>query len=1565
MLKTNAVKRISAFFLALMMILGTLPLNVFAEGLQGKTASPIVIDSNTINKKDSADKEDPTTGSKTHIISFNPNGGSGKMKPVEVADGKNYTLPKNEFKAPEGKKFKNWLIEDQEQKEGYILTVTRDLEIKAQWEEVKENPIKKALNSLLGKENKEELSATEQSTSEIKKDASKTSDDLELGDEIVNKPLKGDEKNTSTSSDGRVQIRNFEVFWTSTNEDTIVDTLKIEDKSPESDFDNKPNVQINWEIAGKEKTNKGDLTINIPSPMFYNEKELYYPIEDHPIPLLEKDSSGNFNYDADYGDATFAYFYDKESATTKIVNIQELAPGASGVLSLTFGSFNGNPRYVKDEDVCETTPSIELNYEGEKLKTQDKTLKIKQDTSINEFALFTELGHRYYGPKEWRIFEDWKDAWGDHLKPKNDEDYWYVEYCADASIRDMLQTNYNVELTHTLGDILVQDASGKTIKRIKGEMEIIAQGQKESNFDDLELKKKIGSKDSATFTTLKNLEDKEGMRYSKRSDSYLYTSILVKIPAKKLGLEDMCLENDYSLKFTDNVKAKVIQKNSTDENLSKETTITSEYTYIPDATFVAPKNDFVATKKAYHKRDEKHYSLDIKDLYTDKEIIWNLENTNKVIKSTYDPSKGKKDDIRAYGQKHIKYELIDDHLYLNDKEDAVLTEEDYSVKSIAFRDITPYKYQKDKKNNRFTYFRAGSNIPLITVFAKKGQSEDWVKLAEIDYGESFSLYRAPKVKAYVDGVAIVDDEYSGNKALLLPEGFSGIKLAYESKAHGVHIKATIKGTLHPSDRIKEEIKASAHDNLNMDLKLVNSAVFNAYDSEGNEINKTDAVGNFKLESEKAPKIERNQKLSFFSDHRLDNNTQQKQFEIPVSVSFVERVNFAEENNVEPRNAIHRQTEGILYHLLPKGVTGINKLHIRNFDTAYDLIPNWRSSGRTMLVLKIIGKDSNYNYPESHDDFGIQYNMVYPWDSYKDFGSKLDKSLIAYESGFERKSNDGLDKDLTNDLENGYKSSNPGYGKRGFYDENDVQLFNKQEIEWMKDLNPKNTEKRFLYQVGFINSVSGDTEANVGLSHNVRTDKNPSPSLKSSVGEGGSYQYNIRLQAAHKTSVTNLVFFDSIENHALKETDEYYGLNRWKGTLTSIDLSHPITKGIDPKVYVSTIPNLDVEKNSDLSNTDVWTLYKEGDDLSKVQAIAIDLRKNKDGSDFILKENTAINVNINMKAPWELKEMGINPKDKAINSVYAASSITTELGNTDKRLLHSSSSALEIEPALGKASIVATKRFKNKDGGEERPGNGQFTFNLIDSKGNVVQTQTNDYAGKVSFKPIEFHSWELGEYVYKIVEVKGEDNTIIYDDHEETVRVKVERVGDSSIKTKITYDEDGAVFENTQGITSVQFVRLAQGEKPFAAEEVKNDNGIVVSHKIADKDKNKVVNGAEYTLYYVADNGEEQEMFPIKIENDISEPFEGLEPGKYKLVETKAPEGYFASKESIIFELKEEEMGKALVKFISTTDSGAEIADMPSTGGQGTKALMIGGGVLLVVMASVFVLANKKKKELNK
>ena len=74
--------------------------------------------------------------STTHTISFESNGGSGSMEAVTVGHRENYTLPKCEFKAPEGKEFDHWEVKETETEYnagGQITDIKSDLTIKAVW----------------------------------------------------------------------------------------------------------------------------------------------------------------------------------------------------------------------------------------------------------------------------------------------------------------------------------------------------------------------------------------------------------------------------------------------------------------------------------------------------------------------------------------------------------------------------------------------------------------------------------------------------------------------------------------------------------------------------------------------------------------------------------------------------------------------------------------------------------------------------------------------------------------------------------------------------------------------------------------------------------------------------------------------------------------------------------------------------------------------------------------------------------------------------------------------------------------------------------------------------------------------------------------------------------------------------------------------------------------------------------------------------------------------------------------------------------------------------------------
>ena len=118
------------------------------------------------------------------------------------------------------------------------------------------------------------------------------------------------------------------------------------------------------------------------------------------------------------------------------------------------------------------------------------------------------------------------------------------------------------------------------------------------------------------------------------------------------------------------------------------------------------------------------------------------------------------------------------------------------------------------------------------------------------------------------------------------------------------------------------------------------------------------------------------------------------------------------------------------------------------------------------------------------------------------------------------------------------------------------------------------------------------------------------------------------------------------------------------------------------------------------------------------------------------------------------------------------------------------------PKETSVTLKATKRFT----GGELAGS-DFTFQLLDKDGSVVQTVQNEKDGKVAFAAIDYAT--PGDHDYTIKEVKGADSTIVYDAKGVKVHVKVtDEKGE--LKAVATYDGEKAVptFTNTKPTTDV-------------------------------------------------------------------------------------------------------------------------------------------------------------------
>ena len=90
--------------------------------------------------------------------------------------------------------------------------------------------------------------------------------------------------------------------------------------------------------------------------------------------------------------------------------------------------------------------------------------------------------------------------------------------------------------------------------------------------------------------------------------------------------------------------------------------------------------------------------------------------------------------------------------------------------------------------------------------------------------------------------------------------------------------------------------------------------------------------------------------------------------------------------------------------------------------------------------------------------------------------------------------------------------------------------------------------------------------------------------------------------------------------------------------------------------------------------------------------------------------------------------------------------------------------------------------------------GEFSFVLKDEKGNVIETVTNDAAGKIQFSALEFKRGEEGTHLYHVEEIRGTDSSVEYDKMVATVGIMINK--DGKVLTAVTQLPEDTEFNNT-------------------------------------------------------------------------------------------------------------------------------------------------------------------------
>ena len=102
-----------------------------------------------------------------------------------------------------------------------------------------------------------------------------------------------------------------------------------------------------------------------------------------------------------------------------------------------------------------------------------------------------------------------------------------------------------------------------------------------------------------------------------------------------------------------------------------------------------------------------------------------------------------------------------------------------------------------------------------------------------------------------------------------------------------------------------------------------------------------------------------------------------------------------------------------------------------------------------------------------------------------------------------------------------------------------------------------------------------------------------------------------------------------------------------------------------------------------------------------------------------------------------------------------------------------------EKRVNNVPVEVEFNFTKRLEGRELKAN-EFSFVLKDSTGKTLETVSNDAAGNVKFKALEFKKGQEGVHNYTVEEVKGSDATVTYDTMKANVTVTVKHDGTAKI-----------------------------------------------------------------------------------------------------------------------------------------------------------------------------------------
>ncbi|MDO5811453.1 MAG: SpaA isopeptide-forming pilin-related protein [Bacillota bacterium] len=876
------------------------------------------------------------------------------------------------------------------------------------------------------------------------------------------------------------------------------------------------------------------------------------------------------------------------------------------------------------------------------------------------------------------------------------------------------------------------------------------------------------------------------------------------------------LENKNTYDITNRITATVKPK----DGLDQETSASSSQTWTYEKTkYTEPTGYFDVSKWGIYGQDNRvSSSEDISD-YTLKEFVDNDKQSIDNLKyetilegypypyTLEDGATGTKEDAEnnKYGKKKVSYEFTDDTLYLEDKTNK-LNDDDYDVTGIKWLPtMTTAVYDKDKMKFIEKKIETFNDEDAVTILVRVNST--WKKATVYDM----------KTGTYKDTDTSLVKATEGENISFISH-VKGVRFTCSNAYYHTKLKVfptiSLKRTNHVIGIIGNISKLHLLNEVSGSMKQNDKVLYEKTKQA------TDYIQKVTSESE----IEKDIIQTF-------NNKRKKQYVVTWRLNVQEKYS----DNNGPHSI--RQDSGTFYDLLPLGALldqssiSIQASNESLTSGTYTVktIENYKDSGRTMLIIHIKNPTTTV--------YQVTYKTCHSYDSIQDYGKNLLNS-VAYETG-NSKIADG-------------------------YEDNGGKITDK---DLMSNLDSSSKGDKFLYDEA-RHSISILMAGNNGLRKQVKSEKDTAYSSETYVNQGGNYSYQIRVANDMTTRCKNMIFFDSLENfYQRKDQTEEVIPSDWKGTLTGIDFSMLKSKEIQPVVYLSRIDKMNMGNHHDINEQEngepIWVEYSEfvkKYGLSEAHAIAVDVSKKTDGTDFILEGKESLVFNIYMKAPITDTTNLTDPV--TYNNVYMQRDIYQEDNNVLTQFIHQDYTKVHYRVT----GNLAMKKVDKRDG-VSPVSKATYLLRGTSDYGTVYETkQTTDRNGEFNFENIE-------KGKYEIVETSCSEDWLI---NQTVYTVEIDSNGNVTL---------GGSVQNSNG--------------QYIVEDEPRIHGNIEITKVDSITKNPI-NDVEFLVTGTSDygtdvsrhmtsSGEDKGKNPtgnIRIDN--------LELGTYKLTEVKTKEGYILS-----------------------------------------------------------------------